>query len=103
MKRIIIFGLCAVSVVVFGASSVYDDLGDLRPAGGSNDFWNTSNHAEVAIDVTESVSASIDARVPQVVSGSEPLGWFDSRWLTYGVSIETIVSTLAKGTLMLFR
>ena len=45
----------AVSVV-FGAPSAYDDMAALRPAGGADDFWDTSRHSAVVIDVESSSS-----------------------------------------------
>ena len=92
----------AVSVVL-GAPSAYDDMAALRPAGGADDFWDTSRHSAVAIDVESSSSVAMDSRVPQSASAAETLETFDSRWCVAEESSGVNLYTTATGTLILFR
>jgi hypothetical protein len=98
---------CALSVSVisgvFAAPSVYDDMATLRPEGGVNDFWNTTGHSGVVIDVADSSSIGIDSRVPQPASAEETLDSFDSRWCTYEESSGGNLYTGTPGTIILFR
>ena len=90
--------------VAWGTPSSYDDIGALRPSGGSDAFWNTSNHAAVAIDVAESSqSISLDSRLPQPAAAATALSSFDSRWRTQESSPGSNLRTGAPGTLIYFR
>ena len=90
--------------VAWGTPSTYDDMGALRPSGESNEFWNTSAHAAVAIAVADSAqSIGVDSRQPQAASAATTLSSFDSRWRTQERSSGSNLRTGAVGVLISFR
>ncbi|MBQ3097403.1 MAG: hypothetical protein IJC66_04525 [Kiritimatiellae bacterium] len=88
---------------IFAAPSTYDDMAALRPPEGVSDFWNTTGHSGVAIDVADSPSVGIDSRVPRPASAGVTLGSFDSRWCTDEESPVGNLYTGTPGTIILFR
>lgn len=102
--RIVVCALSAsVQTALFAAPSTYDDMAALRPSGGVNDFWDTTAHAAVAIDIADSNPIGLDSRVPQPAAADEALSYFDSRWLTSEESNGDNLNTFAPGTIILFR
>ena len=105
----IVRGIMSVTAIVamsvaWGTPSSYDDIGVLRPSGGSDAFWDTSNHAAVAIDVAESAqSTSLDSRLPQPVAAANALSSFDSRWRTQESSDGSNLKTGPVGMMVYFR
>ena len=94
----------AAMSVAWGTPSTYDDMGALRPSGGSDDFWNTSAHAAVAIDVADSAqSIGVDSRQPQAASAAAALSSFDSRWRTQESSPGSNLKTKPAGAMIYFR
>ena len=90
--------------VAWGTPSSYDDIGALRPSGGSDAFWNTSNHAAVAIDVAESSQpTSLDSRLPQPATAATTLASFDSRWRTQESSPGSNLKTKPVGAMIYLR
>ncbi len=98
-----ITAIAALSVA-WGTPSTYDDMGSLRPSGGSDEFWNTSAHAAVAIDVADSAqSVGLDSRLPQPVAAATTLSSFDSRWRTQESSPGSNLKTGTPGVMIYFK
>lgn len=103
-RRIMPVAAVVAMSVARGTPSAYDDMGPLRPSGGSNDFWDTSAHAAVAIDVSESSqSASLDSRLPQPAVAASALPSFDSRWRTQESSPGSNLKTEPVGIMVYLR
>ena len=92
-----------VASVALAVQSEYDDMAALRPSGEADEFWNTTRHPAVAIDVCDSDPSGMDSRVPQAASADVELDSFDSRWRTAEASLGDNLFTTAPGTLILFR
>ena len=79
----------------------YDDIGSLRPAGGSDAYWATAGHQGVAVDVCESAPMPVEACLPTVVTGQA--GACDLRWITSMLSGETSFDSFSVGFLLFLR
>ena len=105
----IVRGIMSVTAIVamsvaWGTPSSYDDIGVLRPSGGSDAFWDTSNHAAVTIDVAvSSQSTSLDSRLPQPAAAATALSSFDSRWRTQESSPGSNLKTGPAGMMIYLR
>ena len=108
MKMVVFPRMCAVAaaaLAVFGlvaAEMSYDDLGALRPAGDSNDFWTTTDHAVQTLD-EEATTSAVGIWGGTVVSSVSILGEVDARICVSDASGGENFNSRPVGSLFVFR
>ena len=100
-KIVVVAAALGAAMSVCATPGTYDDIGSLRPAGGSDSYWTTTEHQGVAVDVCESVPMPIEACLPTVVTGQAVA--CDLRWITSLLSGETYFDSFSIGFLLFLR
>ena len=71
MKKILLMFVAVVAIACLAETITYDDLAPLRPAGGSNTYWDTSSRPAVTLNATSiSVGATRAADSTSARSGN---------------------------------
>jgi len=108
MSRILLFAALFLSVwTLLADTDYYDDLGSLRPEGGSNEFWNTSLRSWMQRDVldssTDSISVAAWSAGTAVASTSEHPATFLPRWYSEGESAAMNLSIQPPPIILILR
>lgn len=102
MRKILLCGaLLGTALFASAVPTTYDEIGALRPADGSDAYWDPSAHEGVAIDVCDSTPVPVDARAAYAIRASA--GVYDLRRLTFGFSSGIEFDTFPIGYLFFLR
>ena len=101
MKKTMVAVALGMALSVGATPDLYDDIGPLRPEGGSDVYWTTTGHAGVAVDVCDSDAMTVEACVPTTVTMSA--GACDLRWITSLLSVETQFDSFPVGFLLFLK